>query len=343
MRKLLNTLYVTNPDAYLSLEGETVVIRSEEKDLLKLPLLNLEGIVTFGFMGASPALMRACTQNNISLCFLSPHGRFLGRVIGESNGNVLLRKAQYRLSDNEDECVKVAGNMITGKLYNAKSIVDRAIRDHGMRLDVDKLKNVSEYLYNSINELKEADTLDRIRGIEGKAASTYFDIFDDLILQQKDDFVWKSRIKRPPTDNLNALLSFFYVILANECAAACETVGLDSYVGIFHRDRPGRTSLALDILEELRAIVVDRFVLSLVNKMIITKQDFITLENGAVVINDNARKKVLTAWQERKRETIMHPYLEEQIEWGLVPHCQAMLLARYIRGDIEEYPPFLWK
>lgn len=343
MKKLLNTLYVTIPDAYLALEGETVIVKSDDENLLRLPLLNLEGIVTFGFSGASPALMRACTEHNISLCFLSPSGRFLARIVGKSHGNVVLRKTQYQISDNEEECTKVAKNMIIGKVYNAKYIIERATRDHETRVDVEKLKSTSKYLTETIKELQNAGRLDQIRGLEGKAAVTYFSIFDDLILQQSDSFKWNGRIKRPPTDNLNALLSFFYTILANDCASALEAVGLDAYVGVFHRDRPGRISLALDLMEELRGIVVDRFVLYLINKRIISEKDFVKRENGSVIICDDSRKAVLSVWQEKKREQITHPFLEEQIPWGLVPHCQAMLLARYIRGDLDDYPPFLWK
>lgn len=343
MKKLLNTLYVTIPEAYLALDGETILVMKGDEKLLRLPLHNLEGIVTFGYTGASPALMRACVDRNISLCFLSASGRFYARIVGQSKGNVLLRKTQYRISENETECVKVAQNMIIGKVYNSKWIIERAIRDHELRVDVDKLKKASMYLSSTMDDLRKAHKLDQIRGIEGKAAMTYFSVFDDLILQQKDNFQWSGRIKRPPTDYLNALLSFFYTVLANDCASALETVGLDSYVGLFHQDRPGRVSLALDIMEELRAVMVDRFVLSLVNKRIVSHKDFTKRENDTVILNEDARKKVLTEWQDKKREQINHPYLDEQIPWGLVPHCQASLLARYFRSDLDEYPPFLWK
>lgn len=343
MRKLLNTLFVTTPDAYLALDGETVLVRKEEESLLRVPLHNLEGIVTFGYMGASPALMGACAKRNISLCFMTAHGRFHARVTGEVRGNVTLRKTQYRRSESEAQSVSIAKNFIIGKIYNSKWIIERAIRDHTLRLDVELLKNVSRYLTQTMGEIETVETLENLRGFEGKAASEYFSVFDSLILQQKEHFYWHGRTRRPPLDNVNALLSFMYTMLANDCAAALETVGLDPYVGFLHRDRPGRVSLALDLMEELRGVVVDRFVITLINKRIVTDKGFEKQQNGSVTMNDSVRKTVLTAWQERKREQLTHPFLEEKIEWGLVPYVQAMLLARYLRGDLDEYPPFLWK
>jgi CRISPR-associated protein Cas1 len=343
LRKLLNVLYVTSPDAYVALDGETVVIRKEEKDVFRVPLLNLEGIVTFGYTGVSPALMGACAKRNISLCFMSSHGRFLARVTGESRGNVLLRKKQYALSETEAGSLTIAKGVIAGKLYNARWVLERATRDHAMRLDVSKLKNVSAELHEILKILPECDTLDALRGYEGKGATYYFNVFDELILQQKEDFFFKGRSRRPPLDNVNALLSFVYTILAHETAAALEAVGLDAYVGFLHRDRPGRISLALDSMEELRPVFADRFVISLINKREVAKGGFRTQENGSVVMDDDTRKKVLGAWQTRKQEMITHPFLEEKIPWGLAPYVQAQLLARYLRGDLDAYPPFLWK
>jgi len=343
MRKLLNTLYVTSPDAYLALEGETVVVLREEEQLVRVPLHNLEGIVTFGYTGASPVLMRACADRNISLCFLTVNGRFQARILGRSHGNVTLRKSQYRLSDDEGKSASVAKNFIIGKVYNAKWIIERAIRDHSMRLDTEALKNVSIHLSQTLGEIQKSVDLEQVRGLEGKAASLYFSVFNELILQQKEFFYWTGRSRRPSTDNVNALLSFVYTLLANDCAAALETVGLDSYVGFLHRDRPGRISLALDLMEEVRGVVADRFVLTLINKRIINEKGFETRENGSVVMDDALRKTVLTAWQERKREELTHPFLDEKLEWGLVPFAQAMLLARYLREDLDAYPPFLWK
>ncbi len=343
MRKLLNTLYVTTPDAYIALEGETVLVKKDEDTLIRVPLHNLEGIITFGYTGASPALMGACAKRNIALCFMTAHGRFQARVTGESRGNVTLRKTQYRLSDSEAESTAIAKNFIIGKVYNAKWIIERALRDHAVRVDVDTLKGVSVALTDTLKGIEDVTGLEQLRGIEGSAASLYFSVFDSLILQQEDDFYWQGRSRRPPMDNVNALLSFIYTMLANDCAAALEAVGLDAYVGFLHRDRPGRVSLALDMMEELRGVVADRFVLTLINKKIVNGKGFEKREDGAVIMNDSTRKAVLTAWQERKREEITHPYLNEKVEWGLVPFVQAMLLARYLRGDLDAYPPFLWK
>lgn len=343
MRKLLNTLYVTTPENYLALEGETVLIRRDEENIARLPLHNLESIVTFGYTGASPALMGACAKRNIGLTFLTPNGRFLARVVGESYGNVTLRKEQYRLSDNEEKSCLIARNFIIGKIFNSKWILERAIRDHGIRLDTESLKQASVRLSAKLDETLHCENLEQLRGIEGNAASTYFNEFDKLILQQKDEFFFNGRNRRPPVDNVNALLSFVYTLLASDCASALETAGLDAYVGFLHRDRPGRASLALDLMEELRSIMADRFVLSLINKRIVNGKGFFKRENGSVVMKDETRKAVLKAWQERKKEAITHPYLEEKVEWGLVPYVQAILLARFIRGDLDQYPPLLWK
>jgi CRISPR-associated protein Cas1 len=343
MKKLLNTLYVTTPDRYLSLDGENVVIMQDNDIVARFPLHNIEGIVTFGYTGASPALMGTCAKKNISICFLSRNGRFLARVSGETVGNVLLRKQQYRISDCLVQSNNIARNFLTGKIYNSKWILERAIRDYPLIVNTHKFREKSVFLSNSLKQIRNALNLEELRGIEGEAASVYFSVFDDLILQQKEDFYFKTRNRRPPTDNLNAMLSFAYALLANMCCSALETVGLDPYVGFLHRDRPGRASLALDLMEEFRSVFADRFVLSLINKKMIKAKDFIVKENGAVVINDEGRKTFLSAWQNRKQEKITHPFLQEKIEWGMLPFAQALLLARFIRGDIDEYPPFLWK
>lgn len=343
MKKLLNTLYVTSPDRYLSLDGENIVVLENKTEIGRVPLHNLNAIVSFGRTGASPALMGACAKRNISLCFLTEYGKFLARVTGEVNGNVVLRKKQYLLSESEVESVKIARNFIVGKIYNSRWILERATRDYAMRLDVKKLKKISQLLKNAIAKIREETSLESIRGMEGEAASLYFSVFDDLILQQKEDFSFQTRNRRPPLDNVNALLSFTYTLLTNMCASALEAVGLDPCVGYLHRDRPGRVSLALDLMEELRSVLADRFVLSIINKRIITSEGFTTKENGAVIMNDDTRKAVLTAWQNRKQEIITHPFLEEKVEWGMIPFVQAMLLARYLRGDLDEYPPFMWK
>jgi len=343
MKKLLNTLYVTSPDTYLSLDGENIVVQKSEAELARIPLHNLESIVAFGYTGASPALMGTCAKKNIGLSFMTQSGKFLARVTGESRGNVTLRKAQYRISDSDAQSACIAKNFIIGKVFNARWVIERATRDYSLRLDVDKLKRVSQFMAKSLGSIANCESLEQLRGFEGESSSQYFSIFDDLILQQKNDFFFKVRNKRPPLDNVNAMLSFVYTLLAHDVAGALETVGLDAYVGFLHRDRPGRISLALDLMEELRSCYADRFVLSLINKRIVNASGFIQKENGAVVMDEDTRKAILSAWQAKKQEKITHPFLDEKLEWGLVPYAQAMLLARHIRGDLDEYPPFLWK
>lgn len=343
MRKLLNTLFITTPDIYLSLQGETVVVTHEDTQLGRFPLHNFEAICTFGYAGASPKLMHACADKNINLTFLSRSGKFLARVIGESKGNVILRKTQYRLSDSEIESAKLARNFIFAKISNQKWILERMARDYPLRVDVPNFKQVSSDLTVTMKEILVTEDLERLRGLEGQAATAYFKLFDQMILQQKDIFYFKNRNRRPPTDKVNALLSLAYTLLASDVTAALETVGLDAYVGFLHRDRPGRASLALDVMEELRGVMADRFVLKMINKKIMQTSDFVQKENGAVLLTEDGRRKFIKSWQERKQESLTHPYLNEKINWGLVPHAQAMLLARHIRGDLEEYPPFLWK
>lgn len=343
MKILGNTLYVTTPDVYLSLDGENVVIQKSGNELKRIPLHNLEGIVAFGYTGASPALMGACAERGVALTFLTMHGRFLARVCGTQQGNVLLRKEQYRVSDSEERSAAAAKSMITGKLFNSRWVIGRAVRDHALRLDTERLGRASDLIAGAIARLQDAETLDEIRGIEGEAASCYFSVLDDLILQQKDDFFFHGRNRRPPTDNVNALVSFVYTLLTHDTASALETAGLDPYVGFLHRDRPGRISLALDLMEEFRPVLADRFVLTLINTRQVNAGGFVQKEDGAVLMDDDTRRKILVAWQEKKQETITHPLLGEKIPWGLVPYSQAMLLARYLRGDLDAYPPFLWK
>lgn len=343
MRKLLNTLYITEPEYYLALEGEAVIIKSEGSHIGAVPLHNLQSIVSFGYNGASPALMRSCAEKNIGISFVSNSGKFLGRVVGESRGNVLLRKEQYRIADDKLKRYPIARNFIIGKLFNAKWVLERCRRDHTLRVDVDKLNVVSSFLSDSLKKVYECCDDDSLRALEGNAAKAYFGVFDELLLQDKENFFFHGRNRRPPLDRVNAMLSFAYTLLSSECICALETVGLDAYVGFMHRDRPGRASLALDLMEELRAIWTDRFVVTLINNRSVSGKDFIIMENGSVVMDKDTRKNFLKLWQDRKKETIKHPYLNEKIEWGLVPYVQALLLARYIRGDIDEYPPFLWK
>lgn len=343
MKKLLNTLYITQPDVYLSLDGDNIVLLKEQEKIARLPLHNLESIVAFGYTGASPSLMGYCAERHISLVFLTMNGRFLARVIGKSKGNVVLRKKQYLLSENEIESAKIARNFIIGKIYNQKWMLERMTRDYPMRIEVKEFKEVSHELSSTMQSISKCEDLERLRGLEGQAAANYNRLINPMILQQKEDFYFHGRSRRPPLDNVNAMFSFAYTLLANDTASALEAVGLDAYVGFLHRDRPGRASLALDLMEELRGIFADKFVLSLINKKLIKKEDFLKKENGAVIMTDGARKVFLSAWQSKKQEKITHPFLGEQISWGLVPHVQALLLARYLRDDLDGYPPFMWK
>lgn len=343
MKKLLNTLYVTSENSYLSLDGENIVVFEDKKEVGRLPLHNLEGIVSFGYRGTSPALMGACADRNISLCYVTPQGKFLARVTGKIKGNVILRQQQYESSRDKEISLSIAKNCITGKIYNARWVLERAVRDHSLQINTDQVKTASVHLKQSLEYIRNSQSKEQLRGYEGEAASIYFGVFNELILQQKKDFVFCGRNKRPPLDNINAMLSFVYTLLTNQIASALECVGLDPYIGYLHTERPGRVSLALDLIEELRAPLADRFVLSLINKKVITRKNFKTKENGVVIMDDEARKRLLTEWQNRKKETITHPFLKEKIEWGMVPYVQAMLLARYLRGDLDGYPVFLWK
>lgn len=343
MRKLLNTLYITSEDVYLALDGENIIVLREEDTIGRFPLHTLENIVSFSYKGASPALMGACASRNINLSFYTPRGKFLARATGMSAGNVLLRKEQYRISDDEDRSLDFARNMILGKVFNCRWCLERTVRDNGFRVDTEKIKAVSQELNLGLEKIRCCGDLNSLRGLEGELASRYFYVFDDLIINQKEQFSFNGRTRRPPMDNVNALLSFAYSILGNECAGALEGAGLDAYVGFLHQDRPGRKSLSLDLMEELRASMADRFVLGLVNRKMISGAHFDVQGDGAVLMNDDGRKIFLSAWQQRKREAITHPFLGEKIPWGLVPYVQAMLLARTIRGDLPEYPPFMWK
>lgn len=339
MKRLLNTLYVTSADAYLGLDGENVIVKKDGEIAMRLPIHNLESIVTFNYVGASPALIRKCAEKSVSLSFFQGDS-YCGRFVGQENGNVILRKTQYRFSDEPLKSLDIARNMILGKVHNERYVILRALRDHKMRLDAEKLTHASELLQKSMCYIKECSDLEELRGYEGEAATVYFRVFDELILQNKENFRFEGRNKRPPLDKVNALLSFAYSLLANECAGAAYSVGLDPYVGFLHRDRPGRKSLALDLMEELRSPVADRFVLTLINKHQVDAEDFYVAENHAVILNDAARKEVIQKWQEAKQEVIQHPFLKEKIPAGLIPYVQAMLLARYLRGDLDAYPPF---
>lgn len=340
MRKLLNTLYVTTPESYISKDGLNIVVSVKGQEIFRVPALNIEGIVTFGYMGVSPGLMHLCAESGIALTFLSPSGRFISRVQGPIKGNVLLRKQQYKTSDCEVDSLHISRLMIAAKIQNYRNVLRRFMRDYG--------ENELIVQASTRQDLCRTDALiapdkDSLRGVEGLAANAYFEALPTLILQQKESFSFCGRSRRPPRDPFNAMLSFAYTLIAHEMSAALETVGLDPYVGFLHTLRPGRTSLALDMIEELRAYLGDRFVLSLVNKRQITPQDFLSQGEQGIVMTDKGKKTFLTAWQQRKRDTITHPYLNQKIEIGLLPHAQALLMARYLRGDIDDYPVFIFK
>ncbi len=340
MRKLLNTLYITTPEAYLSKDGLNVVVSVQQQEVFRIPIINIEGIVTFGYMGVSPGLMKLCTENNVSLTFLSPNGRFISRIQGQTRGNVLLRKKQYQLSDDKRWSLHVAQLMIAGKIQNYRNILRRFIRDYGNDSKVESAVNALDYLKR--DSLLTSDSLS-LMGIEGMAANKYFEVFPSLLTQQQESFPFSGRNRRPPKDAINAMLSLAYTLITNDITAALETIGLDPYVGFLHTLRPGRASLALDMTEELRAYLGDRFVISLINRRQITPKDFLFQGELGVVLTDNGRRTFLTAWQNRKKETIIHPYLNEKIPIGLIPHAQAMLLVRHIREEIDDYPVFLIK
>ena len=343
MRKLLNTLFVLSEGSYLSLDGENVLISKEKKQIARFPLHTLEGIISFSYAGASPALMGACAQRNVDLAFFTPHGKFLARAIGETKGNVLLRQQQFRISDDPANSCQYSKGFLLGKVYNARWVLERATRDHPQRVPVDELKKISGQLATALTNIENAETSEELRGIEGEAAKLYFSGFDNLILQQRKTFAFTRRSRRPPLDPVNALLSFAYTLLARDCAAALEGVGLDPYVGFLHRPRPGRTSLALDLMEELRSVYADRFVVTCINQKTILPKHCEKQESTAVLLTEEGRRSFLEAWQTRKQQMIQHPFLKEKIPWGLVPYVQALLLARTIRGDLERYPPFFWK
>ncbi len=340
MKTLLNTLYLTTPDAYLSKDGLNVVVSVKQDEIFRIPIHNIEQIVTFAYVGASPGLMKLCADNNVALSFLSPQGRFICRSQGPTKGNVLLRKAQYQRSDDPDYSLHLCRLFIGGKIQNYRNILRRFIRDNG---DNEAVEAAAEELQRCKKRVLNADSVDRIRGFEGEAANSYFGVFRHLLLNQRDDFSFEGRSRRPPKDAVNAMLSFVYTLICNDVTAALETVGLDPYVGFMHTLRPGRPSLALDLMEEMRAYLGDRLVLSLINKRQVTIKDFLRQGDEGIVMTDSCRKTVLSAWQSRKKETITHPYLNEKISIGLLPHIQSMLLARFIRQDLDDYPVFLIK
>lgn len=343
MKQLLNTLFVTSEDIYLSLDGENVVANRDKQMVARYPLHTLQNIISFSYSGASPALMGACAKKGIGLAFCTFNGRFLARVCGENTGNVLLRREQYRVADDLERSCRIARNMIFGKLHNARWSIERTIRDHGMRVEREALSHTSHELQRLLPMVAESTEPDTLRGLEGIGAAAYFGVFDEMILSRKENFFFHGRNRRPPLDRVNAMLSFAYSLLSHDCASALESVGLDAYVGFLHTDRPGRASLALDLMEELRPCMADRFVLTLINNRMIKPEEFQTQDSGAMLLTDDGRRTFLNAWQEKKREALTHPFLGEKLAWGMIPYIQALLLARYLRGDLDAYPPFLWK
>ena len=340
MKKHLNTLFVTSQGAYLNKEGEAVVVTVEREVKLRVPVHTLGGMVCFGNVMCSPYLMHHCAENNVAVSFLSENGRFFARVQGPVSGNVLLRKEQYRRADDVARAVGVARPIVVAKALNSRSVLQRALRDHG---DNDRLRAAVVRLERIAGDAQEERDLDSLRGKEGDAGRVYFEVFNDLVTTDKASFGFHGRSRRPPMDNINALLSLVYTLLAHDCVGALEAVGLDPQVGFLLRDRPGRPSLALDLMEEFRSFFADRLVLSLINRQQVQAKGFKKTESGAVEMTDETRKTVLVAYQQRKQEELLHPFLEEKAALGLFPHLQAQLLARHLRGDLDAYPPVLWK
>lgn len=340
MKKLLNTLYVTNPDYYLRKDGRNIVISLEGSTLARYPIHIFKQIVCFNYMGVSPALMKMCMEENIIISFFTPYGKFCGRVIGSSHGNIYTRKKQYELAEKE-ESLDFAKNIIYAKAYNSRKILIRGKLDHKEKVDLAKMEKTIESIKIYMGQIRSCQNKDNLRGIEGLIAREYFSVLDELIIKQRADFYFIERNKRPTKDRFNALISFLYSILTNSIAQALEGVGIDSYAGFFHTDRPGRASMALDIIEEMRAFMVDRLSLTMINLNKINKNHFDLKENGSCLLNDKGRDMVLTNWNKREQEEIIHPFIEEKIKIGLLPHVQAQLLNSYLRGDLKSYPPFM--
>lgn len=340
MRKLQNTLYVTTEGAYLHKDGETVSVKVENKDVFRVPIHNLESIVCMSYAGISPYLMHLCAENDVSVSFLTPSGRFLGRVTGHSKGNVLLRKAQYRCSEDTALSNAIAKPMIAAKITNSRFLLSRFVRDHKESKDTERVAAAAAKMKNLAVKVMASDDLDKTRGFEGMAADTYFGVFNDIVLA--GDILFNGRNRRPPKDEVNCILSFLYTLLYHDARSAVESAGLDPAVGFLHRDRPGRMSLALDLMEEFRPVLADKTALNLLNLRKVKKDDFTFKENGAVELSDSARKTVITEYQNRKKTMITHPLLNEKMELGLVLFVQVRLLGSYLRGEVETYPPFFW-
>lgn len=337
MRKLLNTIYVTNETAYLSTDGEQFVCKVDDEKKFKVPFDNIESVVCFSYVGCSPALMGKCADKLIPISFISPSGKFLAKVSGNTRGNVFLRVSQIDVF--REKGLLLSQNTVAAKLHNSLSVIKRSCHDNADLRTDPKIVSVTEKMKKGIQDIYEADSVESVLGLEGNYAKEYFSVFGKLFSDKRIDF--DGRNKRPPLDPVNAVLSFVYTLYTNEFAAALETVGLDSYIGFYHSLRSGRNSLACDLVEECRCFV-DRFAITLFNLRIITEDDCDIQPSGAVWLNENGRKKVLTKWQEKKRTDLSHPYLKQKIQFGLLPYIQANLLAKYIRGEIAEYPNYLY-
>ena len=341
MKKLLNTLFITTQGAYLNKDGLSVVVNIGHKEALRLPIHNLGGIVCFGQVSCSPFLMHFCAESDVLISFLSEYGQFLARVHGPVSGNVLLRKAQYRRSEQPETAAAVARSIVIGKIANSRTVLQRYLRDHG---DSPEITAVILRLKHQLENLARLElNTDSIRGTEGEAAENYFSVFNRLITGPDAEFSFSGRNRRPPLDPVNAMLSFVYTLLAHDIESALESVGLDPAVGFLHCDRPGRAGLALDMQEEFRAFIADRLVLSLINLKQVSPTGFKTNENGAVTMNDDTRKTILSAYQQRKKEIVEHPFIKEKVELGLLFFVQARLMAKYLRGELDAYPPFIWR
>lgn len=346
MRRHLNTIYVTSEDAWVRKDGANIVVEVDGVERGRAPIHMVGGLICFTRVGMSPALMAACAENGVAVSFLTPNGRFQARVEGPRTGNVLLRRAQYRAAEDPVLAVPFARGIVAAKAANQRTVVRRALRDHRATLSAAAEAAFVEAelrLGDSARRAMLAGDLASLRGIEGEAASAYFAAFGHLVRVDDPAFRFGGRSRRPALDRLNALLNFLYAMLGHDCRSALESVGLDPQVGLFHADRPGRASLALDLIEEFRPVIADRLALSLINRGQLRASDFVIEEAGAVTLKDDARKAVLTAWTERKKEELRHPFLGETVTLGLVPHIQAQLLARHLRGDLDGYPPFVWK
>jgi len=343
VKKLLNTLYVTSQGAWLARERENVLVRIEQETRLRLPIHTLGAIVCFGQVSASAPLMGLCADHGVALAFLTEHGRFLARVQGPASGNVLLRREQYRRADDLQASAEIVSVLVATKIANSRTVLQRALRDRPGGSS-QALRDTIAHLATLLRGVRgRNDPLDTIRGTEGAAARAYFGVFDHLITHEDDRLSFKGRSRRPPMDPVNALLSFLYTLLRHDYTAALESVGLDPAVGYLHRDRPGRPGLALDLMEELRAPLADRLALSLINRRQVSGSGFALQEGGAVTMDDKTRKTVLVAYQERKRDRLKHPFLDEEMEIGLIPHVQAQLFARFLRGDLDAYPAYVWR